>query len=525
MGRSSRTVKQLELEIFHNLFASICDEMGVALCRSSFSPNIKERKDFSCALFDPHGRLIAQAAHIPVHLGSMAYAAGAVIAEHNPRAGDVLIFNDPYEGGTHLPDITVLEAVETNGKVIGYLANRAHHSDIGGITAASMPLSRHIDEEGMRIAPQRLLVGGQWDTQLLAWIREQVRTPEERDGDLRAQVAALHTGRERLRETVRHYGEHCLTTAMNDLVEYAERTSRAAIRLIPDGTYAFEDVLDDDGAGACDIPIRLCMRKRDDTLTVDFQGTSQAVRGNVNCPMPVTVSAVYYAVRCLFARAAIVNHGSFIPLTIEAEEGSLVRAVYPSAVAAGNVETSTRIVDAMFGALTQALPERIPAASQGTMNNLAIGGFDTDRGRNFAYYETMGGGMGARPHADGMSAVHTHMTNTMNTPVESIALHYPFRITAYAIRRGSGGAGRFRGGDGLVRELAVGVPCECTLITERRVHAPWGLQGGRPGATGRNLLYRKGHPPQELPAKITLTLEPGDRLRVETPGGGGFGQP
>lgn len=515
-------MKQLELEIFNNLFASICDEMGVSLCRSSFSPNIKERKDFSCAFFDARGRLIAQAAHIPVHLGSMAYAAAGVIAEHDPREGDVLIFNDPYRGGTHLPDITVLQAVEWNGQIFGYLADRAHHADIGGIAAASMPISRHIDEEGMRLAPQLLMQGGKWNDELRDWMRAQVRTPQERDGDLAAQVAALHTGCERLLEALQRYGESPLRCAMDDLIAYAEAYSRAAIQRIPDGVYQFEDVLDDDGVGSQDIPIHARLDKRGDAITVDFAGTAAAVAGNVNCPMPVTVSSVYYAIRCLFDKAAIVNHGSFAPVRIEAEEGSLVRAVYPSAVAAGNVETSQRIVDVIFGALASALPDRIPAASQGTMNNVAIGGFDSTRGQNFAYYETIGGGMGARPNADGLSAVHTHMTNTLNTPAESIEQHYPFRVTQYAIRRGSGGGGRFRGGDGIVREMEVLVGCECTLITERRRHAPWGLKGGHPGARGRNLLVRGGET-RELPGKITLTLEPGDRLRIETPGGGGYG--
>lgn len=512
----------LELEIFNNLFASICDEMGVALCRSSFSPNIKERKDFSCALFDTRGRLVAQAAHIPVHLGSMAYAAADVVARFDPRAGDVLIFNDPYEGGTHLPDITVLCAVEFDGRVVGYLANRAHHSDIGGIAAGSMPISRHIDEEGMRLAPQPLLEAGRWNEPLLEWIRAQVRVPEERDGDLRAQVAALHTGRVRLLEIVERYGAGRIGGAMDDLIGYAEACSRAAIRAIPDGSYAFEDVLDDDGVDPGPIAIRARVDVSGDAIRFDFAGTAGAARGNVNCPMPVTVSSVYYAIRCLFEKSMIVNHGSFAPVRIDATEGSLVRAVYPSAVAAGNVETSQRIVDVLFGALAQALPERIPAASCGSMNNVAIGGFDPRRGRNFAYYETIGGGMGARPHADGLSAIHTHMTNTMNTPAESLEQHYPFRVTEYSIRRGSGGAGRYRGGDGIVREIEVLTDCECTLITERRIHAPYGLAGGGPGERGRNLLIRGGEE-RVLAPKVSLQLAAGDRLRILTPGGGGWG--
>lgn len=518
-------MRLLELEIYNNLFASICDEMGVSLCRSSFSPNIKERKDFSCALFDADGRLVAQAAHIPVHLGSMAYAAAGVIEAMRPRAGEVLIFNDPYRGGTHLPDITLLEAVEVDGCVIGYLANRAHHADIGGVAAASMPIARHIDEEGMRLEPQVIVANGRWNDTLVRWMQAQVRTPAERLGDLRAQVAALHTGRERLREAARRQGQRRLHDAMNDLIVYAEDTSRTAVASIPDGEYAFEDVLDDDGVGTLDIPIRVKLRVRGDTIAVDFAGTAGAVAGNLNCPMPVTVSAVSYAVRCLFDRDAIVNHGSFAPIRIDADEGSLVRAVYPSAVAAGNVETSQRIVDTVFGALAQALPDRIPAASQGTMNNVAIGGYDAIRGRSFAYYETIGGGMGARPHADGLSAVHTHMTNTLNTPIESLEQHSPFRVTAYAVRRGSGGAGRFRGGDGIVREMEALVACECTLITERRRHAPWGREGGQPGLPGRNILIGCDGEVRELPGKVTLNLRAGDRLRIETPGGGGFGAP
>jgi N-methylhydantoinase B len=515
-------MKSLELEIFNNIFSSICDEMGVALCRSSFSSNIKDRKDFSCAFFDARGRLIAQAAHIPVHLGSMAYAAAGVIERFAPGAGDVLIFNDPYEGGTHLPDITVLAPVVVRGTLLGYLANRAHHADIGGIAAASMPISRHIDEEGMRLAPQPLLRGGEWNRDLLGWMLAQVRTPVEREGDLRAQVAALHTGSKRLGEVLERYGSARLEAATNALIEYAEMTSRQTVRAIPDGSYAFEDVLDDDGVGATDIPIKARLEVRGDEMTVDFAGTAGAVGGNVNCPMPVTVSAVYYAVRCLFERASIVNHGSFAPVKIVAEEGSLVRAVYPAAVAAGNVETSQRIVDVVFGALAQALPEKIPAASCGSMNNVAVGGFDSVRGRNFAYYETIGGGMGARPYADGLSAVHTHMTNTLNTPAESLEQQFPFRVTEYAVRRGSGGGGRYRGGDGIVREIEMLVPCECTVITERRRHAPYGLAGGEPGQPGQNLLVRGGKT-EEVAPKVTMQLQAGDRLRLLTPGGGGFG--
>ena len=518
-------MKHLELEIFNNLFASICDEMGVSLCRSSFSPNIKERKDFSCALFDPEGRMVAQAAHIPVHLGSMAYAAAGVIADHRPRPGEVLIFNDPYRGGTHLPDITLLEPVELDGRVLGYLANRAHHADIGGITAASMPIARHIDEEGLRLEPQVLYAHGRWNDALMTFIQSQVRTPAERAGDLRAQLAALHTGRERLRDAARRYGEACLLGAMDDLIVCAENESRAVLADVPDGDYTFRDVLDDDGVGTLDIPIQVTLRVRGHDITADFAGTAGAVAGNLNCPLPVTVSAVCYALRCLFGKAAIVNHGSFAPVRIEAEEGSLVRAVYPSAVAAGNVETSQRIVDTVFGALARALPDRIPAASQGTMNNVAIGGYDGLRRRPFAYYETIGGGMGARPTADGLSAVHTHMTNTLNTPIESLEQDVPFRVTAYAVRRGSGGSGRFRGGDGIVREMEMLVPCECTLITERRRHAPWGREGGQPGLPGRNLLIEPDGEVRELPGKVTLDLQPGQRLRIETPGGGGFGAP
>lgn len=514
----------LELEIFNNLFESVCEEMGVALCRSSFSPNIKERKDFSCALFDGEGRLVAQAAHIPVHLGSMACAAADVITRFAPRDGDVLIFNDPYEGGTHLPDITVLCAVEVGGRVVAYLANRAHHSDVGGISAASMPISRHIDEEGLRLAPVPLLEGGRWNEERLAWIRAQVRTPDEREGDLRAQVASLHRGRTRLVGALARHGVERCVGAMRDLVAYAEAVSRAAIRGIPDGAYVFEDVLDDDGVGPGPIPIRARVTVRGDEVEVDFAGTAGACAGNVNCPMPVTVSAVYYAIRCLFGRAAIVNHGSFAPVRIVAEEGSLVRAVYPSAVAAGNVETSMRIVDVVLGALHPALPDRIPAASCGSMNNVAIGGFDALRGRNFAYYETIGGGMGARPHADGWSAVHTHMTNTLNTPVESLEQHYPLRVVRYGIRRGSGGAGRFRGGDGIVRELEALCPCECTVITDRRLHAPYGLAGGEAGGVGRNVLVTADGE-RELRPKARIHLGTGDRLRILTPGGGGWGRP
>nr|BBH92348.1 N-methylhydantoinase B [Thermogemmatispora argillosa] len=522
-------VDAISLEIFRSALTAIAEEMGAVLMRSSYSPNIKERRDFSCALFDARGRLVAQAAHIPVHLGSMPDSvAEALVAFDRFAPGDIIALNDPFLGGTHLPDITLIAPifveVEEEQRLIGFAANRAHHADVGGMAPGSMPLATEIYQEGLIIPPLKLWEAGQPNRALLALLLRNVRTPDERRGDLAAQVAANRTAARRLQELVDRWGLAALEEHIDALIEYAARMARATIAAIPDGCYRFTDYLDDDGVSGECIPIAVTVTVRGSELTVDFTGSAPQVRGNVNTVASVARSATYYVVRCLMPEDAPMNHGTFAPVTVIAPRGSVVNARPPAAVAQGNVETSQRLVDAIFGALAQALPEVVPAASQGTMNNIAAGGIDPRTQQPFAYYETMGGGMGARPGLDGLSGVHTHMSNTQNTPVEAFEYAYPMRITRYALRDGSGGAGRARGGDGLVREITFEAPAEVTLLTERRRLPPYGLQGGEPGRCGENWLYRRNGEATLLPGKVHFRAEPGDRLVIASPGGGGWGR-
>lgn len=515
---------QARLSVFANLFRSVADEMGVTIERTAYSPNIKERLDFSCAVFSPQGELVAQAAHIPVHLGAMPRSVQAAVARCGPfEPGDVVIVNDPYMGGTHLPDITVIHPVFAGGRLIAFAANRAHHSDVGGAAPGSMPVASDVFQEGLRIPPVKLYRAGQLNRDVYDLILANVRVPRERKADLEAQVAAVRRAAERLGQIVAKYGRAEVEEQMNALLDYTERLTRERLRRIPAGVYRFADVLDDDGAGARHLPIAVTLTVADGHATVDFTGTAPQTAGPVNCVAAVTESAVTYCFRCLLPPDAPTNGGTLRAFTVVAPAGSLVNALPPAPVAAGNVETSQRIVDVVLGALAQALPGEIPAASCGSMNNLALGGM-TPHGEPFAYYETMGGGMGASAGAPGLSAVQTHMTNTKNTPVEALELVYPLRVHAYRIRRGSGGAGRQPGGDGIIREIEALVPCDATLLTERRLTHPYGAQGGAPGAAGRNLLWRDGAW-SELPPKVRLRLQPGDRLRIETPGGGGYGAP
>ncbi|MBI2914058.1 MAG: hydantoinase B/oxoprolinase family protein [Chloroflexi bacterium] len=645
-----------ELAIATALFASVAEEMGVTLGRTAHSPNIKERRDFSCAVFDPKGRLVAQAAHIPVHLGAMPTAVQAALATAHPEPlgprsgpseskghpephpsaarapvegfspGDVVILNDPYLGGTHLPDITMvspvflpargtgfslsdrgrgrasnLQPLTSNLQLVAFVASRAHHADVGGIAPGSMPLAEELIQEGIVIPPIKLYEGGTLNRAVLALLLRNMRAPDERRGDLDAQVAAHRTGEERLREVIARFGLRQSWRRMDALMDYAERMTRTAIAAIPDGDYAFEDALDDDGVSDEPVPIRVRLSIRGDSLHCDFTGSAPERPSSVNAVAAVTRSAVYYVVRCLIealvpdGESVPSNDGCFRPVSFTLPEGSVVNARPPRAVAAGNVETSQRIVDVLLGALAPALPHLIPAASQGTMNNVAIGSStarpepvegpepalaarpESVEGRaaagrggpsfllpsssflqTFAYYETVGGGAGASPTADGLSAVHTHMTNTMNTPIEALEMAYPFRILEYAVRRGSGGAGRHRGGDGIVRTWQFLAPATLSLLSERRRRAPWGLAAGAPwaalaGQPGRNLLRRAPQdadvaatfrspgagpgptsnpqlptsdfpPPIPLPSKCQLKVSPGDILTLETPGGGGFGQ-
>ncbi len=495
--------------------AAVCEEMGEVLRNAAFSPNIRDRLDFSCAVFDGRGELCAQAAHIPVHLGSMAYAMGDIVERIAWAPGDMVILNDPFLGGTHLPDVTLIMPVYAEGQRAAFVVNRAHHADIGAASPGSMPLSTRLGEEGRIIEPRHLMRAGVLDEGLLASIVGDTRNPDDARGDFSAQMSANRVGAERLETLVTERGRSGFEAGLTALNDYGERLALAALRRIPDGLYRFEDWMDDDGQGQAAIPVRVAIRARDGHMEVDFAGTAAQVGGNINCPLPVAAAAVFYAFRCLMPPQTPACAGVFRPIRIAAPAGCLLNARFPAAVAAGNVETSTRVVDVVMGALAQALPEVIPAASHGSMNNLAMGRDAAEEG--WDYYETLGGGMGAGAKGGGLSAVQTHMTNTLNTPIEVLEARYPVRVTRYAIRRGSGGTGRRRGGDGLVREFEFLRPAQVTLLTERRLHAPWGIVGGGDGMPGCNRLNG-----ELLPPKTALDVAPGDRLCVETPGGGGW---
>jgi N-methylhydantoinase B len=518
------------LSIFNALLASVAEEMGAVLGRSALSPNIRERRDYSCAVFDRQGNLVAQAAHIPVHLGAMPASVDAVRGLAPFRPGDLAILNDPYLGGTHLPDVTMVSPVFEKeglpaGRLIGFVASRAHQADIGGMAPGSMPLARELVQEGLIIPPLKLFSAGRLNREALALILRNVRTPAERLGDFEAQFAAQRAGAARLREMAARYGRSQLNLRTRQLLDYAERLTLAALRHLPDGTYVFEDALDDDGFSPESVPIRVSLTAASGRIRLDFAGSAGQRPSSVNAVAAVTRSAVLYCVRCLLGPEAPMNAGCFRPVEVVLPESSVVSAGGGHAVSAGNVETSQRIVDVVLGAISRALPDLIPAASSGTMNNITIGGFDTSRAGPFAYYETLAGGAGAGPARPGLDAVHTHMTNTLNTPVEALEMAYPFRVTEYSIRRGSGGAGTHAGGDGLVRGYEFLEDAEVTLMTERRRLAPWGLAGGAAGKEGRNAIRRAGGPPEELPGKGPLSVRGGDRLTIETPGGGGWGRP
>jgi len=487
----------IELQVIGASLRSIADEMGAVLVRSAFSANIKERRDCSTALFDASGRMIAQAEHIPVHLGAMPDAVAAVGA-HDPGPADVWILNDPFAGGTHLPDITL---VTRTG--VGFAVTRAHHADVGGIEPGSLPAGSHrLEDEGVVVPPTLL------DEATLERLVTQMRNPDERRGDLRAQLAAHALAARRLDELCERRGRERVEAAMDELHDYSERIVRAAIAHLPDGRFEASDVLEPAGGG--ELRIHAAVTIVGDELEIDFAGTAPQHEGNLNCPLAVTRSACYFVVRCLTDPDVPSSGGAFVPVRVRAPEGSLVNARPPAAVAAGNVETSSRIVDVVLAAFGQAV--RVPAQGQGTMNNLTLG---NDR---FTYYETVGGGQGACPDADGPPGVHVAMSNTLSTPAEALELAYPLRVERHALRVGSGGDGEHRGGDGVVRELRVLEACRLSLIGERRAHAPQGARGGGAGLPGRNLLNG-----EELPAKVTRDVRAGDVIRVETPGGGGFG--
>jgi N-methylhydantoinase B len=541
------------LEIYRALYTSVAEEMGIALRRTAFSPNIKERRDYSCAVFDSSGRVIAQGDHMPVHLGSMPMAVAAALSEVTMAPGDVVALNDPFAGGTHLPDVTLIAGVwaETGGKgekekrgkgqtkqtrsrqfprspfshlpPIFFVANRAHHADIGGATPGSMGLATDVYGEGLRIPPIRLTRAGEIVEDVMRLILANVRGSAERRGDFQAQIGSLKTGESRLLEIVARRGVAEAAEYARHLISYSARLMRHAIELIPDGTYQAEDWLDNDGISEERIPIRVRIAIDGNRAVVDFGGSAQQVAGAINAVEAITVSAVSYVFRCLIGGDVPASAGLMEPIEVIAPAGTVVNAVHPASVAGGNVETSQRIVDVLFKALAQALPDRIPAASQGTMNNLTMGGIDPRTGREFSYYETVAGGMGARVNHDGMSAVHTHMTNSLNTPAEALEYAYPLRVREYSVRKHSGGKGKRRGGDGVVREIETLAPARMSLLADRRKHAPYGLSGGEEGMVGRDAIIRQGSP-RQIASKGSWELQPGDRVRIETPGGGGRGR-
>ena len=572
-GRKSGTLRLMprdpvELEIFKNLYHSIAEEMGAALRRTAFSPNIKERRDYSCAVFDGAGEVIAMGDHMPVHLGSMPMSVRAAIDAAAMLPGDVVMLNDPFRGGTHLPDITLVAPVyvprmarallpakagrKENPVAANrpdfYVASRAHHADVGGAYPGSMGLCREIYREGLRIPPVKLMRQGAMDADVLALLLNNVRTPEEREGDLGAQIAACHTGAERLRQVCARYGVERPRRAAADLLDYSEELMRTFLHHVPAGEYQAEDFLDGDGITGRPIKIAVKVSVRDrknvwdrvsdpvarpvahqrraapPLITVDFTGSDPQVEGSVNAVAAITYSACFYVFRCLLAEDVPAAAGLMRPIQVIAPEGTIVNARLPAAVAGGNVETSQRIVDVLLRALAQAIPDRIPAAASGTMNNLTIGGLDPRTGEPFTYYETVAGGMGARPTKPGVSGVHTHMTNSLNTPAEALEYAYPLRVCRYSLRPGSGGKGEFPGGDGIVREIEVLADCEVTLLADRRSRGPWGLAGGADGAPGKTFITRRDGSVEPMPAKFSTRLRKGERITIETPGGGGWGR-
>jgi len=505
------------VSLFAHRLSAICEEMGAVLKRSAISPNIRDREDFSCALFDGHGALIAQAAHIPVHLGSMAFAMADVVGRFDWQAGDVVVFNDPALGGTHLPDITVVIPVFIEGELFGFSATRAHHADIGGNSPGSMGVETRLEDEGLIISPSYWFEAGQEHVDLPTQFRERVRAPEERLGDLSAQKAACGVGAQRLAE----FSIATLNDKVSALMQVSEAYGRSAIADVPDGEYCFDDVIEDDGCGSEALAVRVAITIKADSAIVDFTGTADQTLGPVNCPMAVTAASVLYVFRCLMPKQTPQTAAVFHPIQIIAPAGSLLHAQDGAAVAAGNVETSQRIVDVVLGALAKAIPERIPAAAQGTMNNVIFGGESAD-GDEWLYYETLAGGMGAHAGGDGLSAVQCHMTNTKNSSIEVLEMHYPLQVQEYAVRCGSGGAGQYQGGNGLIRQWLIRRDCSVSLLSERRRTSPYGLQGGDAAAVGINRLCRDGEW-QLLAAKGSWQLKAGDIIRIETPGGGGFG--
>jgi N-methylhydantoinase B len=532
----------VELEIFKSLFHSIAEEMGAALRRTAFSPNIKERRDYSCAVFDGDGEVVAMGDHMPVHLGSMPMSVRAAVDALTLGPGDVAILNDPFCGGTHLPDITLVAPVflpvnaasrKSNKRPAAvkpafYVASRAHHADVGGMYAGSMGICREIYQEGIRIPPIKLIAGGELQQDIFRLLLNNVRTPAEREGDLNAQIASCHTGAARLLDIAGRYGMPHVRKVMDELQDYSEELMRAFLMKVPQGRYQAEDFLDDDGAGSGPVRIAVAVTFAPPTkgkpfVTVDFTGSAPQVAGSINAVDAIAFSACFYVFRCLLQEDVPAAAGLMRPVRMIAPSGTVVNSRPPAAVAGGNVETSQRIVDTLLRALAQAMPNRVPSGSSGTMNNLTIGGVDDRTGESFAYYETIAGGMGARPDRDGVSGVHTHMTNSLNTPAEALEFAYPLRITEYSIRKSSGGQGKFRGGDGIVREVELLSDAEVTLLADRRNRGPYGLSGGSDGASGKTDVIELDGRVRSLAGKTSVSLKKGSRVRISSPGGGGWG--
>jgi len=528
MSASNFAVDGITLEVMRHALAAVAEEMNANLVRTAYSPNIKERRDCSCAVFDAVGQMVAQAETIPVHLGAMPASVSAAIGSVDTfRAGDIVVLNDPYAGGAHLPDITFVAPVFEDGELVGYVANRAHHADVGGKEPGSLAGdAREIYQEGLRIPPVRLWKGGELDRDLLDLLLLNVRTPEERWGDLRAQRAACLTGIERVIALVCRYGGDHLRAGMSAILEYSERRMRGEIERLADGVATFADVLDDDGLSDEPLRIQAEIRIAGDRIVVDFSGSSAQAGGPVNAVLAVTTSAVYYAMRCVTDPGIPPNAGCYRPIEVIAPAGSIVCALPPAPVVGGNLEASQRIVDVILGAMGKQWPQMEIAASQGTMNNLAVGGTDPRSGRPYTLYETIAGGWGARRTADGVDGMHSHMTNTLNTPVEALEIAYPLRVERYELRRASGGPGRLRGGLGLRRDITVlGHDARVSVLSDRRKRCPYGVAGGKPGARGENVLVRRTGEEAPLPGKASFRLSAGETVSIRTPGGGGYGDP
>jgi len=522
-----RSIDPITLEVLRHALTSVAEEMNANLIRSAYSPNIKERRDCSSAIFDASGQMIAQAESIPVHLGAMPYSVAAAVSAFAELApGDVVVLNDPYAGGAHLPDVTFVAPVFTEGTIVAFVANRAHHADVGGKEPGSLAGdTREIYQEGLRIPPVRLWKRGVLERDLLDLILLNVRTPDERLGDLEAQYAACTIGIARTGELLREHGTKRLSDAMAAIASYSERRMRDAIKHLPDGAASYEDVLDGDGGSEDPIPLRVAIRIAGDEITVDFEGSAPQVAGPINAVEAVTVSATYYAVRALTDPEIPPNHGCYRPIRVLAPSGTIVNCRPPAPVVGGNLETSQRIVDVILGAFGKLAPERAIAACQGTMNNLAIGGIDPRTGCAYSLYETMGGGYGARPDRDGIDGIHSHMTNTLNTPIEALETAYPLRVERYELRPGSAGDGKYRGGLGIRRDIrCLDHEARASFLTDRRESRPYGIAGGESGGRGENVLIRDGEE-FVLPAKGTTSVLPGDVISIRSPGGGGYGDP